>query len=318
VERPIAILLALLAAAGCAETPPAADAPPRQARSEAAAASFASVVVFGDSLVDAGNIHVWTNGRRASAADGYVAGRFTNGYTFADRIALAAEGRVTRPSRSGGANFAYGGAKAIADEDGIPDSAAQIEAFRASLRGPVDPRTLFILTFGGNDLRHAPAPGSGTDAYHRRVARSYADAVRSLFALGARTVLVTGAPVPSDAGAALQRRIDSELDAIDLAGGRRLLRYDFLSFWQRLRADAAGLGFRPFSAGQAAAAAMPGAAPIAGQDCRRERAQARGCPGYVLFDQVHPTAAVHALIARDIADKLGIEVADPPSAGEGR
>jgi phospholipase/lecithinase/hemolysin len=310
VPRLIPILLATIMTAGCADRPAAPDAPAAAAVEQP---RFTSVVVFGDSLVDAGNIHLLSGGRRAAAAEGYVAGRFTNGYTFADRIALAVSGEVTSPSRAGGNNFAHGGARARADEDGIPDSMAQVETWRSSRRGAPDPRTLFILTFGGNDLRRPQSGPAGTDADHRAAARSYAEAVRTLFAEGARNVLVTGAPLLNEAGAALQRRIEAELDAIPLRQGQRLLRYDFLPFWRRLLADAPRLGFRPWTERTAASAAMPGAERNAGDDCRGDRAQPGGCPGYVLFDRVHPTAAVHALIARDIAASVGVPVADPPA-----
>jgi phospholipase/lecithinase/hemolysin len=306
VLRPLSLLLALLASAACADAAPSGNAPAPAAEDRR---PFTSLVVFGDSLVDAGNVHLATSGTRAAAAQGYVAGRFTNGYSFADRIALGIEGRVTTPSRAGGGNYAWGGARALANEDGLPDAAAQVAAWRAASPGRPDPRTLFLLTFGGNDLRR----GGGTDASHRQVARSYGDAVRALIAAGARNILVTGAPIPSEAGRALQRALDAELDSIPRAGGVRILRYDFLPLWQRLLADAQRLGFRPWTPETAASAAMPGAPRNGGDDCLADRAQAAGCPGYVLFDRVHPTAAVHALIARDIADRLAIPVADPPT-----
>lgn len=313
-------LLLSLAAAACADAPAAHDGPAAaQAEQRAAAAPdaqprFTRIVVFGDSLVDAGNVYDLTGGQRAAARNGYVAGRFSNGFTFADRIAMGIEGRVTSPSRTGGNNYAYGGARALADEDGLPDALAQVAAWRGAQRGSPDPGTLFLLTFGGNDLRRPRGDAGGMDAYHRAVAQSYAEAVRILLASGARTILVTGAPLLSEAGAALQRRIDAELDRIAVPEGGRLLRYDFAPFWRSLLSDAPRLGFRPWTAEAAARAAMPGAEGNAGDDCMRDRAQASGCAGYILFDRVHPTAAVHALIARDIEARLGVPVADPPAA----
>ena len=314
--RLIAIVFAALAAGACAETPREPDPP--AAAQVGGQSAFKAVVVFGDSLVDAGNVHILTGGRWAASGEGYVAGRFTNGFTFADRIAMGIERRVTTPSRAGGNNHAYGGARALADDDGVPDAMAQVEAWRTTLRGRPDPDTLFILTFGGNDLRRRRGASGQRSDYHQVVARSYAAAVRTLFANGARTILVTGAPLPNAAGADLQRRLDAELDRIKLSEGQRLLRYDFLPFWRRLLSDAPRLGFRPWSAEAAATAALPGAQRTRGDDCLGDRAQASGCAGYVLFDRVHPTAAVHALIARDISAQLGVPVADPPGAKRGR
>lgn len=307
--RPIAIpiiaAIAALAAGACADRPAAPGAP----QTAPAARAFTSVVVFGDSLVDAGNVHLVSGGTRAAAREGYVAGRFTNGFSYADRIAMGVTGRVTSPSGAGGDNFAWGGARALANDDGLPDALEQIAAWTARSGGRADPATLFILTFGGNDLRR----GGASEASNREVARSYAGAVRRLVDAGAVTILVTGAPIPSEAGAALQSAIDAELAGIAMPEGRRLLRYDFRPLWQRLLTDAPGLGFRRWTSEAAASAGMPGSSRTDGNDCRADRAQAQGCPGYVLFDRVHPTAAVHALIARDISERLGIPVADPPA-----
>lgn len=309
--RLISIAFVAFVTAACAERPRQADRSAATRPVEQPA--YKKVIVFGDSLVDAGNVHLLTRGQYAAPRQGFVEGRFTNGFTFADRIAMAVEGRVTTPSRAGGNNYAYGGARALENNDGIPDAARQVETWRSSLPGRADPDSLFIVTFGGNDLRHPPADNRHMDAYHRAVAQSYAKAVQDLFELGARTVLVTGAPLPNEAGAALQRRLDVELDRIKLTDGRRLLRYDFLPFWRSLLSEAARLGFRPWSSEAAASATMPGAKRVSGDDCLGDAAQAEGCPGYVLFDRVHPTAAVHALIARDMAARLAVPVADPPA-----
>jgi phospholipase/lecithinase/hemolysin len=127
-----------------------------------------------------------------------------------------------------------------------------------------------------------------------------------------------GAPIPSAAGADLQRRLDAEFDRLRLARGQQLLRYDFLPLWRRLLDDAPRLGFRPWTPNAAASAAMPGAKDHDGDDCLRDRAQPGGCAGYVLFDRIHPTAAVHALIAGDISRRLRLPVADPRPAARPR
>ena len=71
---------------------------------------FSSLTVFGDSLVDAGNIRKL--GLGADPALGYVDGRFTNGYDYTDLLSLAMYGTPTVASLNGGSNFAYGGARA--------------------------------------------------------------------------------------------------------------------------------------------------------------------------------------------------------------
>ena len=74
---------------------------------------YTSLTVFGDSLVDAGNIRAL--GLGANPAQGYFMGRFTNGYDYTDLLSIALFGTPTMPSLgplAGGTNFAYGGARA--------------------------------------------------------------------------------------------------------------------------------------------------------------------------------------------------------------
>lgn len=47
-------------------------------------AQFTSVTVFGDSLVDAGNLFIANGGTRPEPTLGYFEHRFTNGYDYPD------------------------------------------------------------------------------------------------------------------------------------------------------------------------------------------------------------------------------------------
>jgi outer membrane lipase/esterase len=264
---------------------------------------FDRVVVFGDSLVDAGNVHVLSDGQRPEVDKGYVAGRFTNGYVFSDHISMGIEGRVTAPSRAGGNNFAYGGARVLTNADPIPDAAAQIAEYQSTLRGHPGAKTLFILTFGSNDLG-ASAQEVGKNfpdisTYLQAVADGYASAAQRLFELGAQTVLVTYPPV--GVGAAplaeeLKEKLDGALAGLRLANEQTLLRYDLRPFWEEVvrNPSAAGLGEAKLS-----------------PNCIDARAQASNCAGYLLFDYAHPVADLHALAAQDIGAQLNIPVATP-------
>ena len=66
---------------------------------------FTSLTVFGDSLVDAGNIFTATGGAIPSAANGYFNGRFTNGYDYTDLLSIELFGAPTVASLQGGTNF---------------------------------------------------------------------------------------------------------------------------------------------------------------------------------------------------------------------
>jgi outer membrane lipase/esterase len=114
-------------------------------------ARYTSVTVFGDSLVDAGNLYIASGGTRPEPSLGYYQNRFTNGLDYSDLLSLDLFGVPTSPSLLGGGNFAFGGARIIDTADGIPDLQAQLGAFQLSGRG-VDPNGLYILNFGANDV----------------------------------------------------------------------------------------------------------------------------------------------------------------------
>ncbi|MEG8038335.1 hypothetical protein QP166_02880 [Sphingomonas sp. LR60] len=91
---------------------------------------FSSLTVFGDSLVDAGNIRALRLG--ADPAEGYVAGRFTNGLDYTDLLSLAMYGTPTVASLNGGSNYAFGGARATTTSP-IPDALEQVAIYKAAL-----------------------------------------------------------------------------------------------------------------------------------------------------------------------------------------
>lgn len=106
----------------------------------AATLAWSGLAVFGDSLSDPGNLFAATGQPPAP----YFEGRFSNGPVWAERVAdgFAVSG-----------NFAFGGARAATDADGVPDFAAQVAAFAGSgLRAALGDRPLAAVWLGANDL----------------------------------------------------------------------------------------------------------------------------------------------------------------------
>ncbi|MEM8790244.1 MAG: SGNH/GDSL hydrolase family protein [Pseudomonadota bacterium] len=116
--------------------------------------NFSSFLVFGDSLSDNGNLFSAVG---APASPPYFDGRFSDGPVWNEAIieSFSGLGRV-------GANFAFGGARANEDADGIPDFGAQVGLFSITeiptLGGPaalptlIGDRPLASVWFGANDL----------------------------------------------------------------------------------------------------------------------------------------------------------------------
>jgi len=286
---------------------------------------YTGLYVFGDSLVDAGNARAAARafdvflpgiGDPAPAERGYYRGRFSNGHTYADLLSLEATGRPSarvfpygyplpffgqirfgRPDGNA-LNFAYGGAQAIRGDERVPAFKAQVDAYR-SLPGGADPDALYLVTFGGNDLFQAVNDGYSpeeTSGYLGRVADRIADQIGRLEAMGARHILVTGAPdvglVPRYAGSPPElreaaSRASLELDLLmraalgGLTAGGFAADLDYFSFLE-FGASLGGLGL-DFD--------TPCLSVVApGPDGRVD------CAGFAFFDELHPTAEVHALI----------------------
>jgi len=272
---------------------------------------FSSLTVFGDSLVDAGNIRKL--GLGADPALGYVDERFTNGYDYTDLLSLAMYGTPTVASLNGGSNFAYGGARATPTTP-IPDALEQVALYKAVIDkgGKVDPNGLYVLNFGGNDVfaavKGVDAGVTDPAAFLLTAAQNYAEAVEALNKLGARNILLTGFPVATE-GTPLAYSIKAEialgdeLAKLKLAADTRLMRYSYLDFFGRVQTNPAAFG-------------LP--APLILPEDKKPLTTCQGagalpaCTGYFSFDGTHPTAAIHQALFNDINSKFGFELSAVP------
>lgn len=259
---------------------------------------YTSLTVFGDSLVDAGNIRALGFG--ANPAQGYYMGRFTNGYDYTDLISLSLFGTVTTPSLRGGTNFAYGGARASNTTPIVPDLGEQLALFTAAAR-PVDPNGLYVLNFGGNDIFNAPSDPTAKAAFLQQSARDYANGVQFLADRGVRNILLTGFPVLTDsASRTAEGYLTTELARVTLAPDATLFRFSYLDFFQRVLDDPGALGLpaqaRDVTCQQAGAAAI-----------------ANNCAGIFSFDGTHPTAPIQEALFRELNRQFDVSGVPEPA-----
>ena len=274
--------------------------------------SYTSLTVFGDSLVDAGNIFALTGGTTPAASQGYFQGRFTNGFNYPDLLSIRLFGAPTVASLRGGTNFAYGGAR-VTNTSGVPDLQEQLLQFNAFLAGPaeVDRNGLYILNFGGNDIFAAAQPGTPTgyasdDAFLRDAAATYAGGVQSLADLGARNILITGFPVATaglgrDYSFQAEEYLTTALAGLALGADTTLFRFSYLDFFDRVRADPRAFG-------------LPDPLILPPATCRNANAQASGCRGFFSFDGVHPTAAIQRAAYDDLNRQFDLAAGVPEPA----
>jgi outer membrane lipase/esterase len=272
--------------------------------------NYSALYVFGDSLVDAGNINVITGGRTPNKALGYFDGRFTNGYNYVDYINYQLFGSATKASLRGGNNFAFGGARVVTDaRDAIPDINPQVASYLTRSGGTADPNALYILNAGGNDIfalgRFAAGdptqllPFTNSADYVNAIVNQYAGAVQTLNDLGARNIVITGIP---NATVQQARDIDAllqaKLNTLTLAQDTELYRYSYISFFDRLATNPGSLGLPPLRTDRS---------------CIQLQAQATGCVGIFSFDGTHPTAAVQSALFRDMVRQFGLSSVPEPA-----
>lgn len=275
------------------------------------AAPYTDIIVFGDSLVDAGNTS-WAFPDIAPAGLGYYRGRMSNGPLYTDRLYQMSYGTEMTPSVLGGSNYAVGFARAIDNSgfptgaDMFPDLPAQVDLYALRSGGRADPDALYLVNVMGNDvlaLLQNDIGGMPPDAYAAAVAASLAAQIRRLDDMGARHILVTGVPNAAfPEGFLLQHHVDEALAGLELEA--ELMIYSFYSLFTRILDDPTVVGL-PADFNTATPCLMA-ETPRPGIDCS----------GYFYFDATHPTSAVHEVIAREVAQLAAItrQVGEPAAA----
>ena len=132
------------------------------------------IFFFGDSLSDAGNAYALSGMTQQPPwlpipAFPYEIGgfQFSNGKTwpriFARKLETNRSGKASlfNPGRNG--NYAIGGAKASTGLSDPTSADSQVRWYLADFAQPVDDETLFVLHFGGNDVRAALETAGGGD-----------------------------------------------------------------------------------------------------------------------------------------------------------
>jgi phospholipase/lecithinase/hemolysin len=274
------------------------------AAAPAAAADYSNLYVFGDSLVDAGNVTAAFGDQFNPVAQGYFPGRFTNGPDYTDLLNRRIEGELMTPSLLGGDNFAWGGARS-GPGAAVPRLSVQVASYLSREGSVADPDALYIINMGGNDvfaLLSGETGGLTPAAYTQNFISGIVSSVVSLNAAGARNIMVASLPfsLSTPGIAPLQTALDAGLDAIEPSLAGTLFRYSYSDTYAKLQADPERYGLT--------------ATPIYTGNCialRPMTPNGRDCTGIFSFDGVHPTAKVHELFFRDVASLVGVSVPEP-------
>ena len=297
----------------------------------AAQSPFSRIVVFGQSLSDPGNAFALRGGTNTPPdyvldpllvpGAPYARGghHFSNGATwvaqFARSIGLAGSVRPAYQSSSDATNFAVAGARAREDGSNV-NLPEQVDAFLQPAGGAAPADALYVIEMGGNDIRDAlvaylvggpPAAAAVlTDANI-----SIAQAINTLYGAGARRFLVWKAPdvglTPAigilnqaspgakQLATGLTQLFNSGLDSVvaqfeAVLPGIKIDRLDAFGLLKNLVAHPEAFGLTDVTS----PCITPYVAPFT---C--------GTPDEFLFwDGIHPTKAVHDIIAQEAATVL--------------
>jgi phospholipase/lecithinase/hemolysin len=298
---------------------------------EAKAATLAtgdinSLYVFGDSLSDTGNVFTATNG--ASPPAPYFQGRFSNGEIWIDKLSqklglpLTPAFKITsgQAAPTAGINFAVGGSTtgtANTFDPNLPGLQQQVGIFSSIVptQQAANPNALYVLWGGAND--YLPTQSTTFVPYQDTTTtiNNLSSAAQSLANRGAKNIMVVDLPdlgeVPLTRGTQgasalsnLTTQHNSQLvQAIKSSVGEsvNIIPFQVSSLFEQTLADPSKFGFTNTT--EACLNPNVGICPDPNQ--------------YLFWDQIHPTAATHQVIADAAFNTLQAQAVPAPPATVG-
>lgn len=292
----------------------------------AEAAQFSNVVVFGDSLSDAGYYRPFLTGLGLPPQLVATLGRFTtNPGPIWSELVTQFYGFTPAPSNANGLIFAQGGARVAAASASTPPGSAQrpvstqVNEYLAANGGHADPNALYAVWAGANDifqnLAALQAGAISQTALQNNVlgaAVAEVQQIGKLQATGARYIMVFNLPnigaAPAFSGSASTSAAITQLSAgynttlfSGLASaGIRVIPVDTFALFAEIAASPSTYGFTnttSFACGPFPP--ITTASSISSQFCGPTNLVAPNAPTtYTFADAVHPTTGVHRIIAQ--------------------
>jgi cholinesterase len=253
----------------------------------AKADSFTSIIVYGDSLSDNGNLYAETGLPGAP----YVNGEFSNGPVAVQQLSTLLSAPLL--------DFAFGGATTGIGNIGdggtptsfgafhLPGMQTELAASAGVVPPPIIPSSLFIVWGGADDFESLSSPTIAQSQAAAQAAATNIDGIVATLQMeGATNILVPNLPnlgsTPefngNAAAIAYSNTFDSAL-AVTLPSGATL--FDTYALFNEILAAPSTYGFNNTNTPCIVAAADP------------------ACAGYLFFDDIHPTTAADTILAQD-------------------
>jgi len=223
---------------------------------KASTPTFTHLYIFGDSYCDVGNVFSATSGAEPAAP--YYNGRFSNGPIWVDHVAGYLGIGPLKASLAGGTDFAFGGAEVTAPvttaQGTIPSVPQQVALYLQSTGNKADPKALYIIEGGGNDILNAASNSpqqlgfqialgiSESELLLRRAgARHFL--IPNLFNVGVLPAAARNAAFAAAATTATNNSLDVLLALEDALEGVHILRLDVFSLESAVVTDPNHFGF---------------------------------------------------------------------------
>lgn len=278
--------------------------------------NFSECIILGDSLADNGNLAIIPDFSFLSSPTLPYNNGFNNGEfaveLLCESLGLAAEPSLYLTGLPVGTNFAVAGARAGGTE--LIDLTSQLNAFLASRLFMAPPAALYIVWFGGNDVRDARDTDDPEQAKAMllNAVDNIEAAINQLIGAGARNILVVNSPnigqVPetvifggselADRAAKLSRFFNKNLkravEEIDDNADVNLTYFRLSKVFTSIIDRSENLGFTNDTDGCFSTLTfLAQGLVVFHPDCN----DGANFDQFVFFDEFHPTSRVHALIS---------------------
>ena len=253
--------------------------------------SFSSIVVYGDSLSDNGNLYKATGG--LAPAPPYVNGRFSNGPVAVEQLAAQLQTPLLDfafgGATTGIGNIGDGGTPTSFGTAHLPGIATELGLSAGLVPQAIIPSSLFVVWGGADDFESLTNPTIAQSQVAGQAAAANIDKlVAALQMEGATHILVPNLPnlgeTPEFGGDAAAITYSDSFDsalAATLPTGATLFNTEAL--FSSILMDPGKYGFSNVTTPCLSAAANP------------------TCAGYLFFDDIHPTTAADTILAEDFA-----------------
>ena len=285
--------------------------------------TFSKVYIFGDSLSDTGNLGSVIGGLPLP----YFNNRVSNGpvavETLATKLGYTAEASLHLLGLNAGTNYAVASARASGTEN--LDLKVQILGFQANHANIAPADALYVIFIGGNDVldaTHTPDI-TAAKAIVQLAVDEVASAINTLSLIGARSFLLINAPDVSKLpetrliatatnnpdlikrakklSLLFKNKLHKTLEEIKEQSEVNITEFNLFKFFNKVIKKASKLGFT--NSTDACFSSIL-------QDFHPDCNYGLNADEFIFFDEIHPTARVHAMAGEAFYKALNSDESD--------